>query len=321
MLKWVEKGDARWLPVAAIVVTRERPDELAKTVEALRRQAANVTLTIFIVDSSTVAAAADAFDDVVGVTVLRSVVNLGGAGGFAFGMLAAMAAGNEWLWLMDDDGRPLHDFVLQDLLDEAKDRGLDAVAPVVLDSANHARFAFPYPIGRRYIFRRDEIAAAALIPSMAHLFNGLLIRAETVFKTGLPDLRLFIRGDEIDFLYRMRRAGLRFGTTTKVPFGHPSSNDELFPVWGGRLHVVYPAAGWKRRRQYRNRGYNFLRNREFLIIAVDLLRYPWFFLVHRHFDFAGLAEWFTCMWRGIRGEVHVEPAADLAPRVETRSMP
>lgn len=42
-----------------------------------------------------------------------------------------------------------------------------------------------------------------------HLFNGLLIRAQAIFRIGLPDLRLFIRGDEIDFLHlgRAARAG------------------------------------------------------------------------------------------------------------------
>lgn len=83
----------------------------------------------------------------------------------------------------------------------------------------------------------------------------------------------------------------------------PSSNDELHPIFGGRLHVVYPQPLWKRRIQYRNRGYNHLRHKMFLIIAVDLIRYPYFFIVKRRFDFTGLVDWFQCTWAGLLGRV------------------
>jgi len=205
------------------------------------------------------------------------------------------------------------------LLDEAAMRGLEAVSPLVLDADNLERFAFPYPIKGRYVFRRDEVPAGSFMPATAHLFNGLLIRATAIFKIGLPDLRLFIRGDEIDFLHRMSRAGLAFGTTARACFMHPSSNSELFPVFGGRLHVVYPAPRWKRRNQYRNRAYNFLTHRRFIILAADFVRYPYFFLCVRRFDFEGLAEWLECSWAGLCGDVYVEPGIDLTPRPKTLS--
>jgi rhamnopyranosyl-N-acetylglucosaminyl-diphospho-decaprenol beta-1,3/1,4-galactofuranosyltransferase len=301
------------LKIVAVVVSRDRSDELALTVSALNRQQSGAAVSIVIVDSSADPATARSLAGG-NVTILASEVNLGGAGGYALGMMSAIAAGAEWIWLMDDDGRPLHDDALDVLLDEAGRRGLDAVSPLVLDAENLERFAFPYPIRGRYVFRRDEVASGSFIPSTAHLFNGLLIRATAIFKIGLPDLRLFIRGDEIDFLHRMTRAGLEFGTTARVRFMHPSSHNELFPVFGGRLHVVYPEPVWKRRNQYRNRAYNFLTHGRYLILAVDFVRYPYFFLGVRRWDFAGLAEWLGCTWHGLRGDVYVEPGVDLTPR-------
>ena len=56
------------------------------------------------------------------VTVNRSVHisgtrrNLGGAGGFALGMLHALALGADWVWCADDDGRPADSSVLAKLL-------------------------------------------------------------------------------------------------------------------------------------------------------------------------------------------------------------
>lgn len=147
----------------------------------------------------------------------------------------------------------------------------------------------------------------------AHLFNGLLIRASAIFHVGLPDLRMFIRGDEVDFMHRMRRAGLRFATAASAAFLHPSSRNEIVPIWGGRLHVIYPHAGWKRRCQYHNRAYIFLRHRLWLIMAVDAIRYPYFFLIRRHGDIKGFDEWLGCTWRGMRGRISPDPSIDLRP--------
>lgn len=306
--------------VIAVIVSRDRPDELAKTAAAILAQHTNAELSVLIVDSSTIPQVIPDLARCETVSVLRSAVNLGGAGGFALGILNAVAAGATWLWLMDDDGRPLDDHALDGLMAAAELDGLDGIAPVVLDTADHSRFAFPYLVNGRYVFEREQLPCGRVLPGVAHLFNGLLIRAQAIFKVGLPDLRLFIRGDEIDFLYRMRRAGLRFATTPAVAFAHPSSNHELFPVFNGRLHVVYPGAAWKRRNQYRNRGYNFLRNKEFVLIAVDFVRYPYFFLVIRRGDIAGLVEWFGCMWRGMLGHVTVDPSIDLTPQAAIRSV-
>jgi rhamnopyranosyl-N-acetylglucosaminyl-diphospho-decaprenol beta-1,3/1,4-galactofuranosyltransferase len=303
--------------VTAIIVSRDRIEDLRCTVAAVTAQAAQADLSVIIVDSSLTHHAAQIEEIAAGphTTLLRSAVNLGGAGGFALGLLSAIAAGAEWIWLMDDDGRPMGADVLSCLLHEAAVRGLDAVAPIVIDAEDPAQFAFPYLVGHRYVFRRDAIAHGAFLPAHAHLFNGLLIRAQSIFKIGLPDLRLFIRGDEIDFLHRMRRAKLAFGTVACAAFAHPSSNGELFPVFWGRLHVVYPAALWKRRNQYRNRAYNFFTHRMYLILAIDFVRYPYFFLVKRRFDWAGLRDWLSCTWAGLCGDVHVEPVIDLSPRV------
>ncbi len=299
--------------VAAVIVSRDRPVELEKTLLAVRQQKLNYELHIIVVDCSVdpnpivqIAKAGQA-------AMIRSSVNLGGAGGFALGIMTAIASGAKWIWLMDDDGRPVGSDVLHRLLQEAEQRELQAVAPAVIDADDATRFAFPYAVKHRYVFRTDQVEKDAFFPATAHLFNGLLIEAAAIFAAGLPDIRMFIRGDEVDFMFRMRRAGLRFGTTTSATFEHPSSGREICPIWGGRLHVVYPQAAWKRRSQYRNRAYNFSRHKQWLLICIDLVRYPYFFLLCRRGDVAGLKEWLVCSWAGIRGRLGVDPSIDLSP--------
>ena len=76
------------------------------------------------------------------VTYLPSLRNLGGAGGFALGMLHALALGADWVWLADDDGRAADADVLATLIELAGRRGLAAVSPCVVDADDPDRLAF-----------------------------------------------------------------------------------------------------------------------------------------------------------------------------------
>src|ERR1700761_401731 len=94
--------------VVAVVVTHRRPDELAKSLDMLSTQT-RAPDHLIVVDND--GAADGRVRDVVAVqpisaTYLASRRNLGGAGGFALGILHALAQGAEWVWLADDDGRP-----------------------------------------------------------------------------------------------------------------------------------------------------------------------------------------------------------------------
>ena len=158
--------------VATVIVSRDRHKELEKTVLAVLDQSVETTHSIIIIDSSMDDAIQKIFSGHNKVRVIRSTANLGGAGGFALGILSAIAMGADWVWLMDDDGRPNQNDALERLLFDAKRRDLDAVAPIVLDAKDELKFAFPYPIKNRYIFDVDQLPPTTFIPSVAHLFNA-----------------------------------------------------------------------------------------------------------------------------------------------------
>src|ERR1700749_1460746 len=114
------RPDSRWRKerpgmsesVFAVVVTHRRPDELAKSLDVLSTQT-RLPDHLIVVDN-------DFPGDHVGSNRVRDLVagqpipttylgsrrNLGGAGGFALGMLHALALGADWVWLPGDDGRP-----------------------------------------------------------------------------------------------------------------------------------------------------------------------------------------------------------------------
>ncbi len=288
--------------VCAVVVTHRRPDELTKSLDALTTQSRALD-HIVVVDNDHDERVRDLVaGQPVPTTYLGSRRNLGGAGGFALGMLQALAQGADWIWLADDDGRPQDRNVLATLLACADRHRLAEVSPMVCNLDDPDRLAFPLRRGlvwRRLASELRTEGARDLLPGIASLFNGALFRAATVEAVGVPDLRLFVRGDEVELHRRLVRSGLPFGTCLDAIYLHPCGTDEFKPILGGRMHTQYPDDTTKRFFTYRNRGYLLsqpgLRN----LLPQEWLRFGWYFLVSRR-DPAGLWEWVRLRRQGRR---------------------
>ena len=159
-------------------------------------------------------------------TYLPSQRNLGGAGGFALGMLHALALGADWVWCADDDGRPGRRRRCWRRCWTARERhGLAEVSPLVTDMADPERLAFPLRRGLRWRRRRSDFAGIDVLPGYASLFNGALFRADALDVVGVPDYRLFFRGDETEIHRRLVRSGLPFGTALHAAYLHPEGTD------------------------------------------------------------------------------------------------
>lgn len=283
--------------VYAVVVTHRRIDQLAKSLEVLSAQS-RLPDHLIVVDNDYSNDPAGRVRDLVAgqpipTTYLGSRRNLGGAGGFALGMLHALAAGADWVWLADDDGRPHGPNVLATLLACAEKHGLGEVSPMVCDLADPSRLAFPLRRGLVWRRRVDELRVDGsddLLPGIASLFNGALFRASTLEAVGVPDLRLFVRGDEVELHRRLVRSGVPFGTCLDAVYLHPQGSDEFKPILGGRMHTQFPDDATKRFFTYRNRGYLQSQPGMRKLIPQEWVRFGWFFLVSRR-DPAGLREW------------------------------
>lgn len=101
-------------PIAAIVVTYNRLELLQQCVKALRAQTA--ACDILIVDNASTDGTAQWLASKPELNYRNTGSNLGGAGGFNFGMRWAVEAGYEYVWVMDDDTLPKPD-ALQKLLE------------------------------------------------------------------------------------------------------------------------------------------------------------------------------------------------------------
>ena len=288
--------------VVAVITTYHRLESLAVSLAALKTQTLPVAHLV-VVDNGPDEPARDVVEACgIPATWIPSWRNLGGAGGFALGMLHALALGAEWIWLGDDDGRAADETVLATLVEVAQRRMLSSVSPVVVDAADPDRLAFP--VRRGLTWHRSRAALAAdpsvhdgLVPGIAAFFNGALFRAGTVEVIGVPDLRLFVRGDEVELHRRMVRSGLAFGTVLTAAYLHPRGTDDLKPMLGGRLHAQHPDDATKRYYTYRNRGYLISRPGMRRVGLLELPRFAWYFLVTRR-DPRGFAEWLRLVRQG-----------------------
>jgi rhamnopyranosyl-N-acetylglucosaminyl-diphospho-decaprenol beta-1,3/1,4-galactofuranosyltransferase len=284
--------------VVAVVVTRHRRDLLADSLKMIGAQTRPPDHLI-VVDNGPDEPVRDIVESCpVPTTYLSSKRNLGGAGGFALGMLHALALGAEWVWCADDDGRPADEHVLEVLLSEATSRDLAQISPMVTNIETPAKLAFPLRRGLTWKRSAAELGTDFL-PGIASLFNGALFRAATLDVIGVPDYRLFFRGDEVEIHRRLVRSGLRFGTCLRVAYLHPDGSDEFKPMLGGRLHAQDPENEVKRYYTYRNRGYLLSQPGLRKIGMLEVVRFGLYFLGTKR-DPKAFLQWLKLVRQGRR---------------------
>lgn len=284
---------------AAVIVTHKRVDLLRHSLEQVVSQTHPVDWVIVVDngDEDAVRVLVDELAHDKGV-YLPSKTNLGGAGGFAYGFLHALALGADAIWCADDDGRPRDHTVLEVLYRTAEQHQLAEVSPVVANINDPEKLAFPLRQGTTWHRRVDELQGDFL-PQYASLFNGALISAKAMERIGVPDYRLFIRGDEVEYHRRLAQSGLKYGTALTAFYLHPDGSDEFHPIMGGRAHAQFPDNETKRYFTYRNRGYIINQRGMKKMQLQEVVRFGWFFLVEKK-DPRGFVDWLKLLRRGAR---------------------
>jgi rhamnopyranosyl-N-acetylglucosaminyl-diphospho-decaprenol beta-1,3/1,4-galactofuranosyltransferase len=303
--------DIRDCTVVCVIVTQDRPELLREAIDAIGVQSRRPDHLVVVDNGADPRVKVIAASAGIPLTYLPSSTNLGGAGGFAYGVLTARALGADWIWLADDDGRPADRWTLARLLVCAAENHLAAASPVVLDESDPDQLAFPLRRGLRWVRRRADLEHQTLVEGVANLFNGALFSAGAVDAIGVPDPRLFVRGDEVEIHRRLRRSGLRFGTCSAAGYLHPQGRDDWAPLLSGRLMVLVPQQPARRDLTYRNLGYLTsqpgLRWRRW----PDAARYAWYYLAQQR-DPAGFHRWLTCAREGRRERFRI--SRDHSPK-------
>lgn len=193
--------------VTAVVVTYNRLSLLQQCLAALRAQTVQGFTVLLVDNASTDGTAAYVRTLAMPGLVYRNTgENLGGAGGFAYGIQAAAELGCEAVWIMDDDTLP-EPGALEALLSADAAHGGDygwlssrALAPDGIDQ--------PMNVQRRTMYRDIAPlpkAAAQEVPAVMASFVSLFLRTETVRRFGLPIAEFFIWSDDWEYTRRISR--------------------------------------------------------------------------------------------------------------------
>ena len=196
--------------IAAVVVTYNRNDKLAECIKALLDQTSLGEMDILVVDNG------DCSDteamlkrmaykyegrETVLLDYLSTGHNIGGAGGYAYGIRQAIQAGYKYVWLMDDDCMPEPDALEELLLFDRTHRGeYGFVCSKVLwkDGRLH-RMNVP----RETVFKNLRNWKGSEIRVEMASFVSLFIPADVIRTVGLPIRQFFIWTDDWEYTRRI----------------------------------------------------------------------------------------------------------------------
>ncbi|WP_334098475.1 glycosyltransferase [Parolsenella catena] len=202
---------ARKRSVAAVVVTYNRKELLLECLDCLAAQDLGglgdaYELSVIVVDNASTDGTQEALAPLVasGRLVYHNTgENLGGAGGFNFGMRVAVEAGYDFVWVMDDDCMA-HSDTLRELLlaGEGLDGDYGYLTSVCLWTDGN-----PCTMNRQRhpLHTTIEDFTPELQPCTLASFVSLFVPADVIAELGLPIKDFFIWTDDWEFTRRVSR--------------------------------------------------------------------------------------------------------------------
>ena len=190
--------------IAAVVVTYNRLELLRQCVEALRAQ--TTACDILIMDNASTDGTANWLTSQPDLHYRNTGSNLGGAGGFNYGMRWAVEAGYDYVWVMDDDTLPQPD-ALEKLLEA--DRILGGHHGWLSSKCLWTDGSI-CPMNRQRVSPYKEISLtesdSGILPAQMASFVSLFLRREMILKYGLPICDFFIWTDDWEYTRRISRS-------------------------------------------------------------------------------------------------------------------
>lgn len=193
--------------IVVVVVTYNRKKLLKENIEALLNQT-NKNFDVFIIDNASTDGTQEYIKEYTenhSIKYFNTGVNLGGAGGFNYGMKKAVEANYKYIWAMDDDTIPYENALEKLILADEKLKGnYGFLSSIVLwkDSTickmNKQKICKNWHEDGQYL--KDT-----LIRTYYATFVSFFIKSETVKKEGLPIKEFFIWGDDVEYTDRLSK--------------------------------------------------------------------------------------------------------------------
>ena len=190
---------------AAIVVTYNRKKLLKENIEHLIAQSARDSLDIIIIDNASTDGTKEYISSFIhnkDIIYINTGDNLGGAGGFHYGIKYAVEIGYDYAWVMDDDCMPrknaLEEFYKWDKKLKGKYGFLSS--KVLWKDGSICAMNVQKETKWKRLKSFDKIT-----PIQYASFVSLFIKVETIREVGLPYKEFFIWADDWEYTRRISK--------------------------------------------------------------------------------------------------------------------
>ena len=193
--------------VIAVVVTYNRKELLKEAIEALLNQEYE-NCDILVVDNASTDGTKEYIDELLKNTRVHyesTGANLGGAGGFNYGMKRAVELGYEYIWIMDDDTIPYKES-LKELMnaDNILQGNYGYLSSVALWKDGK-----PCKMNRQKIYKdwyeEAQLLKNSIIRTYYSTFVSFFLKASVIKKVGFPIKEFFIWGDDVEYSNRISK--------------------------------------------------------------------------------------------------------------------
>lgn len=265
------------MKVAGVIVTYNRKELLTKNIDMQIAQSRRVD-KLYIIDNhstdGTKEHIKEKYNEYMGVIeYIYLSENTGGAGGFYYGTQIAYKNGYDYIWLMDDDGRPLNSETLKNLLDNAnelykKNKHL-FLNSLVTENGEKLTFGFSMRMDkeRQWDYVKSLLPDTQVIFGHVNPFNGTLLTRELVADIGYPNKDFFIERDEMDYLIRAKDINALIATVITSEYHHLYNSKNTRDIRIGK--VVIPVFYSVDKQYYwtRNMTYSYKKKHKLRLIV------------------------------------------------------
>lgn len=193
--------------IADIVVTYNRKKLLEENINALLSQT-YIGHDIFIIDNASTDGTIDMIKKIKDsrIKYYNTGENLGGAGGFTYGLKIVIELGYDYAWIMDDDSIPNKD-ALKSLINKSEllKNKFSFLSSLVYWTDKKV---FPMNVPKLHISNELDIdlnmlSKNKLFKSYEGSFVGCFVNIKYAKRTALPISEFFIYGDDIEYTQRL----------------------------------------------------------------------------------------------------------------------
>ncbi len=194
------------MKVAAVVVTYNRKELLKKNICCLLSQQTDADLDIIVVDNASDDGTCEYISSYIedGAVIYRNTgTNLGGAGGFQYGIRYAVENDYDFVWVMDDDCMPEKN-TLDEFLKADKKLGGNygfLSSKALWKDGNICKMN----IQRKTLTKPLDMSVDELTKIAMASFVSLFIPVTVIRQAGLPIKEFFIWTDDWEFTRRISR--------------------------------------------------------------------------------------------------------------------